>query len=80
LEQNEQVHRVTVAGRFATVNWVTPQWQLPFTAIVSSPIKEIGFHKPAALAYSSPHYRSAEFRRFVIGSYECEGRLPSRKS
>jgi hypothetical protein len=25
LEQNEQVQRVTVAGRFATVNWVAPQ-------------------------------------------------------
>jgi hypothetical protein len=33
LEQKEQVHRVTAAGRCATVNWVAPQWQLPFIVI-----------------------------------------------
>jgi hypothetical protein len=26
LEQKEQVQRVTVAGRFATVDWVAPQF------------------------------------------------------
>jgi hypothetical protein len=35
LEQKEQVQRVTVSGRFATVNRVAPQWQLPFTVMVS---------------------------------------------
>jgi hypothetical protein len=33
LVQKERVQRVTVAGRFATVNWVAPQWQLPFAVI-----------------------------------------------
>ena len=27
------LQRVTDVGRFATVNWVAPQWQLPFTVI-----------------------------------------------
>jgi hypothetical protein len=36
LVQKEQVlvQRVTVSGRFSTVNWVAPQWQLPLIAIV----------------------------------------------
>jgi len=34
LEQKEQVQRVTVSGRFAMVNWVAPQWQLPLIAIL----------------------------------------------
>jgi hypothetical protein len=28
--RKEQEHRVTAAGRCATVNWVAPQWQFPF--------------------------------------------------